>query len=150
MRERLYRSRTDRMLFGVAGGMAEWLDIDPAIVRLVWALLILAAGVGLLLYIVAAIVIPEAPLGAGMQPPDAGTPGVAGTAGVAGPAPRAMRRGSGGGAMIFGLILIVLGAWFLLRRYIPDIDMSWVMPGALIVIGLVLVMTALARSRSDG
>ena len=49
-----------------------------------------------------------------------------------------------------GLILIVLDAWFLLRRYIPDIDMSWLMPCALIVIGLVLVMTALARSRSDG
>src|SRR5215212_2227487 len=65
MRERLYRSREDRMLFGVAGGMADWLDLDPAIVRLVWALLILAGGVGLLLYIVAAIVIPEAPYMAG-------------------------------------------------------------------------------------
>src|SRR5689334_12195430 len=61
VRDRLYRSRDDRMLFGVAGGMAEWMDLDPAIVRLVWALLILAGGVGLLLYIIAAIVIPEAP-----------------------------------------------------------------------------------------
>jgi phage shock protein PspC (stress-responsive transcriptional regulator) len=60
--ERLYRSRDDRMLFGVAGGMADWLDIDPAIVRIVWALLIFAGGAGLLLYIVAAIVIPEEPL----------------------------------------------------------------------------------------
>jgi phage shock protein C len=60
--ERLYRSRDDRMLFGVAGGMADWLDIDPAIVRIVWALLVFAAGTGILLYIVAAIVIPEEPL----------------------------------------------------------------------------------------
>jgi phage shock protein PspC (stress-responsive transcriptional regulator) len=60
--DRLYRSRDDRMLFGVAGGMADWLDIDPAIVRIVWALLIFAGGAGLLLYIVAAIVIPEEPL----------------------------------------------------------------------------------------
>src|SRR5512143_2295390 len=62
VRERLYRSRTDRMLFGVAGGMAEWLDLDPAVVRLVWALLILAGGIGFLLYIIAAIVVPEEPL----------------------------------------------------------------------------------------
>src|SRR5829696_7269424 len=65
MRERLYRSRTDRMLFGVAGGMADWLGIDPSVVRLVWALLVLAGGVGLVLYIVAAIVVPEAPVGYG-------------------------------------------------------------------------------------
>ncbi|MEZ0239456.1 MAG: PspC domain-containing protein, partial [Chloroflexota bacterium] len=45
-----------------AGGMADWLDVDPAIVRIVWALLIFAGGAGLLLYIVAAIVIPEEPL----------------------------------------------------------------------------------------
>src|SRR5919197_250646 len=63
VRDRLYRSRTDRMLFGVAGGMADWLDLDPSLVRLVWALLVVAGGVGFLLYIVAAIIIPEEPLG---------------------------------------------------------------------------------------
>src|SRR5689334_108791 len=146
MRERLYRSRNDRMLFGVAGGMADWLDIDPAIVRLVWALLILAGGVGLLLCIVAAIVIPEAPIGAAT----AGTVGAgADPAGLASTGPRPMRRGSGNAAMVFGLILVVLGAWFLLRRFMPALDMSWVMPGALIVIGLVLIVGALGRSRGS-
>ena len=47
------------MLFGVAGGMARFLDLDPSIVRIVWALLAIAGGAGILLYIVAAIVIPE-------------------------------------------------------------------------------------------
>lgn len=59
--ERLYRSRTDRVLFGVAGGFAEWLDVDPSLVRLVWALLVVAGGAGLLLYVIAALVIPEEP-----------------------------------------------------------------------------------------
>lgn len=59
MRERLYRSRDERMLFGVAGGMARYFGLDPAIVRLVWFLLFLAGGAGALLVIVAAIVIPE-------------------------------------------------------------------------------------------
>ena len=146
MRERLYRSRNDRMLFGVAGGMAEWMDLDPAIVRLVWALLILAAGVGFLLYIIAAIVIPEAPLG---TVPLGTAPSAA--PGAPGAEPHtAYRRGSGNAAMIFGLILVVLGAWFLLRRYIPNLDLSWLIPGALIVIGLVLVVGALGRGRSGG
>ena len=48
MRERLYRSRTDRILFGVAGGVADWLDVDPALVRIVFALLVFA---GMLMFI---------------------------------------------------------------------------------------------------
>jgi phage shock protein C len=161
VRERLYRSRDDRMLFGVAGGMAEWLDLDPAIVRLVWALLILAGGVGLLLYIVAAIVIPEEPYIAA-APGAPGDPGMAdgpasgmaaGTATSARQARwearqarRAARRGSGNPGIVFGLILVVLGSWFLLDRYVPALDLSWFMPGALIVIGLVLVVGAMGRS----
>ena len=39
MNDRLYRSRTDRMLAGVAGGLAEMWDADPSLVRIVWALL---------------------------------------------------------------------------------------------------------------
>jgi phage shock protein PspC (stress-responsive transcriptional regulator) len=140
------------MLFGVAGGMAEWLDLDPSIVRLVWALLILAAGIGIVLYLVAAIVIPEAPYG--MAPatpsgaPDAASsapPGTAPTRREARMARRAARGGRSAG-MAFGLILVAVGAWFLLRRYLPTLDLEWVVPGALIVIGLVLVVGALGRS----
>src|SRR4051812_41153171 len=180
MRERLYRSRTDRMIFGVAGGMADWFDLDPSLVRLVWALLVVAGGVGLVLYIIAAIVIPEAPLGfAGSQPPAAGASGAAaggpdsgasgpnaGAAGspmgAAGPttaadsdwltrrqerrAARAQRMGNGGGAILFGLVLIALGGWFLIDRYL-DIDSALVLPGILIVLGALLVIGALNRSR---
>ena len=89
MRERLYRSRSDRMLFGVAGGMAEWLDLDPSVVRLVWALLILAGGIGLLLYIVAAIVVPEEPYGLAAAAPAADAANPADQVEDAGPAPRA-------------------------------------------------------------
>jgi len=60
MNERLYRSRDDRMLAGVAGGLAERLDIDSAIVRIVWAILILPTGfVALFVYVVMAIVVPD-------------------------------------------------------------------------------------------
>ena len=60
MSQRLYRSRDDRMIAGVAGGLAERLDIDPSLVRIVWAILVLPSGfLALVVYIVAAIVVPE-------------------------------------------------------------------------------------------
>lgn len=59
---RLYRSREDRMLAGVAGGLAEMWDADPSLVRIVWALLVvLTGGLALVVYIVMAIVVPEEP-----------------------------------------------------------------------------------------
>jgi phage shock protein C len=66
MNGRLYRSRRDRILAGVAGGMADYLDIDPSFVRVGWAILILASGGTLLLvYILMAIIVPEEPVGLG-------------------------------------------------------------------------------------
>jgi phage shock protein C len=60
MGDRLYRSRDDRMLAGVAGGLAEMWDADPSLVRIVWALLVIfTGGIALLVYIVMAIVVPE-------------------------------------------------------------------------------------------
>lgn len=144
MRERLYRSRTDRMIFGVAGGMARWLDVDPAVVRLVWALLIIAGGVGLLLYIVAAIVIPEEPLGA--YPPAGAAPtGEPGSEGWAAPPIAGPRRGSGSAPVIIGIALVLLGAWFLAQRYIPQLDNALLWPALLIVVGILLVAGAMRR-----
>jgi len=63
MREkRLYRSRSDRVLAGVCAGLGKYLDVDPVIIRLIWAATILLAGAGIFLYIIAWIIIPEEPL----------------------------------------------------------------------------------------
>ena len=62
MRTRLYKSEDNRILCGVCGGVGEYLGIDPTLVRLVWVLITLAAGAGLLLYIAAAIIMPREPL----------------------------------------------------------------------------------------
>ena len=56
---RLHKSASDKKLAGVCGGIAEYLGIDPTIVRLVWALLVFGWGTGLLAYIVCAFVLPE-------------------------------------------------------------------------------------------
>ena len=60
MKKRLYRSKKDKMLAGVCGGLAEYFDVDPSLLRLATVLLCLYAGTGLLVYIIAAIIIPEA------------------------------------------------------------------------------------------
>jgi len=59
--KRLYRSRTDKQLAGVCGGIAEYLNLDPTIVRIVWVILTLAGGPGLILYIILALIVPEEP-----------------------------------------------------------------------------------------
>ena len=62
MVRRLYRSRTDRKIAGICGGLANYFTIDPVIVRLAWVLLFFLGGSGIFLYIVAWIIIPLEPL----------------------------------------------------------------------------------------
>ena len=58
MEKRLYRSDENKVLCGVCGGLGEYFNIDPTIVRLIWAIL-LSSGPGLFAYIVAAIIMPR-------------------------------------------------------------------------------------------
>ena len=62
---RLYRSRGDRKIAGVCGGLAAYLGIDPVVPRLIWVVFALAAGTGLLAYIICWLVIPQQPEGSG-------------------------------------------------------------------------------------
>ena len=60
MNKKLYRSTSNKMIAGVCSGLAEYINIDPTIVRLIWALIALS-GAGVLAYLIAAIIIPEKP-----------------------------------------------------------------------------------------
>ena len=217
MNDRLFRSVDDRVLAGVAGGMAEMWDLDPSLVRIGWVVLTpLTAGFAILVYIVMAVVVPEdvpgarpaavaqdistswtTPAGTGpvaassFAPPQAGpvstgptgleptrapaagpipastmAPGPVPAAG--GPAPgssawsdnrradrdrrraerhaeRAARRaergrGPGSGAIVGGLILILLGGGVLASELLPDFDWHTAWPVGLIAIGVLLVL----------
>ncbi len=59
MKKRLYKSDTNKKLCGVCGGVAEYFDFDPTIVRLAWVLFTCLGGSGVIAYIVAALVMPE-------------------------------------------------------------------------------------------
>ncbi len=58
MKKKLYKSKTDKKLCGVCGGVAEYFDIDPTVARLAWVAFTLLGGSGILAYIIAAIVMP--------------------------------------------------------------------------------------------
>ena len=60
--KRLYRSRKDRIVGGVCGGIAAHLEVDPSLVRLVWIVVsLISLGTGLIVYLAAWIIIPESP-----------------------------------------------------------------------------------------
>lgn len=60
MAKKLYRSKTDKKIAGVCGGLANHFDMDPTMMRIIWLIAFLCAGTGLLAYIICWIAIPEA------------------------------------------------------------------------------------------
>lgn len=60
--KKLCKSQTDRRIFGVCGGIAEYFNIDSTIVRLILVVLVFCFGTGVLAYIIAAIVMPDYPV----------------------------------------------------------------------------------------
>lgn len=57
--KRLTRSTSNKVIAGVCGGMGDYFNIDPVIVRVIWLILLLGAGTGLIAYLIAWLVIPE-------------------------------------------------------------------------------------------
>jgi phage shock protein C len=148
MNRRLTRSRTDTILGGVAAGLAEYLNTDPALVRIAWAILVpLTSGAALLAYIVAWVVVPEAPAPArdGDAPPAEGDAlGAEGDA-SAHPAAREREGDAGRAGIIVGVGLVVLGAWFLAREYLPQFNWGLVWPLILVGIGVLVLVTSARR-----
>lgn len=133
MNRRLYRSRTDAVLGGVAGGVAEWLGWDPSLVRVAWVILVpFTGGVALLVYLVMWVVVPEAsaaPSATGEAPSTPSSP------------PFGAERGS----LVLGVILVAAGVFFLVREFVPQIQWGRVWPVALLLIGAVLLIGSLRR-----
>jgi len=153
---RLYRSAKSRVFGGVAGGIADYFDVDPILIRMLFVIIAFAGGGGVLVYIILWIAIPEQPIippvfnmGSGdpsSPPPPPGTADFSGSPDQpyqADPIPPyypKQERSSRGG-LIGGLVLITLGSIFLADRFIPRIDFGDLWPVILVVIGAVLIIT---------
>lgn len=140
MNRRLTRSR-NAMVGGVAAGVATWINADPALVRIAWALLVLlTGGAALLAYIVAWVVVPE-------EPKD-----VADAAAVADDAPVPDAEGAppsrfdeGRASLLIGGGLVLVGLYFLVREYLPRIDWSFIWPLILVGVGALILLGAARR-----
>lgn len=132
MNRRLTRSR-DAMVGGVAGGVANWIRADPALVRVAWALLVpITAGAALLAYIVAWIVVPEEPRRT--EAVDAAAEAEADDG-----------EDNGRTALLVGGGLVVIGMWFLVREYLPDFNWGLIWPLLLVGAGVLILVTASRR-----
>lgn len=164
--KKLYRSGDDRIFFGVCGGLGEYFDIDPTIVRLSFVLLALASGIGIVAYLIFAFVTPARPkLGEGgpreegeeVAPPmkekvkefaEGGVQYVADggkrlaeEVREAIPMHKEKTKTRGALAGFFGVILVVLGVAFLLDNLFPygyfHRKLLW--PFLLVVLGIFLI-----------
>lgn len=136
MNRRLYRCRDNRILAGVAGGVAEYFDLDPSLVRILFFISMFFGGIGLLLYIGMAIIVPLEPISAEAAATEAALP----------EGHRHATRGSGRWTTLVGLGLILFGSLALIERFLPALDVEhFVVPAVMIGIGAFLVATAVRR-----
>ena len=167
MTRKLYRSSNDRAVLGICGGIGEYLDIDPIIIRLIVVILTLLGFSGLLFYIVAIFVIPESPEYRAMKDGNyqqtqasyeytysSGEENAQTGEGTAQPhydyevgpdgnvreVQNVRRKSGGSGALILGLALIAFGAFILMEMFLPWIDTRLVLAIALIIIGIAVIL----------
>lgn len=155
MNRRLYRSRTDTILGGVAAGLANYLNTDPALVRIAWAILVpLTGGAALLAYVVAWIVVREEPAGAApltgtavapADPSDPNAPAPPATEPGEGWTPPEPVRSDNRAGIVVGVGLVLIGVWFLVRQYLPRFDWDFVWPLVIVGIGVVLLVNSMRR-----
>lgn len=118
MNKKIYRSRTDRMIAGVCGGFAQYLNLDPTLVRLIMVVLIFARGFGVLAYVVAWILVPE------RKEEEAEV------------VPAATSTGS---RFLPGIALVVVGLIFLFNNFFYWFSFKMLWPIVLVILGIYIL-----------
>jgi len=155
--KRLYRSREDCVIAGICGGIAEYFDIDPILVRIITVLTIFLNGIGLIAYIIAWIFIPQNPepvakekinekKGA-VQTMKKKAENIAHQIGgsIRGDQERAEHMRSSG--LVGGVILVCLGVLFLVNNFLPWFSLAKLWPLILVILGLAVLTGGLRRRK---
>ena len=156
--KRLFRSAKSKVFGGVAGGIAEYFEIDPIIIRLLFVVIAFAGGGGAIVYLILWIALPLEPInpfnmnmGSG-EPFSSPNPGDSSSAdysaGSANPFNLPVKPENRNG-LIGGIVLISLGLIFMANRFIPNINFGDLWPLVLVVLGGVLIATSFAERKSD-
>jgi phage shock protein PspC (stress-responsive transcriptional regulator) len=163
MNERLYRSRIHRVFGGVAGGLAEYLNLDPIVVRILFIIITVINGFGIFLYIILWIIIPESdvPYSSLNDPPgtekgesNSNQPGVDNSTSSKkefDPVEfynQKAKKKANRGRVVVGLILIAFGFIFLAEQYFSYFDFEDFLPLALIAVGIILIWNSSKKNNS--
>ncbi len=154
--KRLYRNTSEKVIAGVCSGLGEYFILDPLLIRLIFVVLTLAAGGGLLFYIILWIAMPERPVIHNQQentpvmenptPHEEESARPAENPQPSNPVetkPGQRKRGN----LIGGLVLITLGVLFLADEFIPNIDFGDLWPVLLVVIGIGLLVKGVSGKK---
>ena len=135
MTKKLYRSKRNRMISGVSGGLAEYFDLDPVLIRALFIITTIAWGTGLLAYIILWIITPEEKLSAdSIRAEEEEEHGVESTA-------------TSGRTKALGIILISLGVLILIAQIVPDIRFEYLWPVVLIIVGAMIILKPLLSGK---
>ncbi len=132
MAKKLYRSKKDSIIGGVCGGIAEYFEIDPTLVRLLTILIVFVGGVGIIAYIVAWIIVPQNPEEVLEQEKDYSS---------------SDSHEDRNKRVWGGLVLIFLGLFFLTRSFFPHFILVKFWPIILVIVGIGLIIQSLTRNR---
>lgn len=135
--KKLYKSRTDRMIDGVCGGVAKYFELDPTLVRIAWVVLTFLGGSGILLYIIAMIIMPKEPF----VMPVASASQDSATGQTAG---RTQTEPSRKNSNFWGILLIVVGAVLFLHNMGFAFWHHWWWFDADFVLSLLLILVGVA------
>lgn len=151
--KKLYRSTTNKIIFGVCAGLAEYFEIDPIIVRALFVLFALMGGGAVILYLILALIIPSdnPAVSSGQEVKEFAHDLGAKVQSVAGEFKSVKQEtaDTGAGRRFFGLIVLLVGLYFLLREVLPwpmfHLYFSWFRwglfwPIVIIVIGVYLLV----------
>ncbi|TSC96281.1 MAG: putative stress-responsive transcriptional regulator [Candidatus Berkelbacteria bacterium Licking1014_2] len=143
--KQLYRSRTNRVVAGVCGGLGKFLDIDPVIIRILFVILTLWGGAGILLYIICVVLIPLESNGKedNGTKSDLGDKIESAVKEIKDSAKE--KRNHLKSQQIVGLILIALGIIFIVENFWPWFEVGLYWPIIPIAIGLAIIAKTLGR-----
>ncbi|MDP4281222.1 MAG: PspC domain-containing protein [Bacteroidota bacterium] len=152
--KRLFRSNTNKVIGGVCGGLAEYFDMDPTLVRIIFVILAVCAGGGVLIYLILWLVTPEKPFNFSQNPnpnpmenqQNYSEPNHSQEHQQSGQPEKPVHHHDSHyrGNLIGGLVLITLGVIFLADEFLPHISFSDLWPIILVVIGIGLLINSVS------
>ncbi len=138
MKKKLYRSSRAKVVAGVCAGLGEYFEVDPVLVRALFVVGLLSGGLGAMFYIVMWVIMPNEETVLTSEPQMEHSE----NAEINDPVFSEKHKGT----VVTGLILVGLGAFFLIRELFPSFSLEYVFPIMLIAVGAIIVFNALRKN----